>query len=278
MKVAASASQGGAAPQAVASGPRLDPSSPVPLYQQLVVQLQSRMASGEFVPGSVLPGEFELSRDYGVSRITAKRALDELADAGLVKRERGRGTQVLAPTGPASVRTSIDGWLENISQMERATQVRLLACDTQSASPDIASALELEEGAEVQRSVRVRTLDGNPMSYLVCFVPGPIGRTFLPEDLASTAMLTLLERAGHKVASARQTVSATLATPETAQALGIHAGAPLLEVRRITCSADDRVVQYIRALYRPELYHIEMSMTRKAGPDGPLWAAEEGGN
>ena len=254
----------------------LDDASPVRLYQQLVLQLQNRIGSGEFGPGAVVPGEFDLSRDYGVSRITATRALDELAEAGLVKRERGRGTRVLERAGPAAVRTSIDGWLENVSQMERATQVQLLSCDYHSASADIANVLELSDGADVQRSVRVRTLDGVPMSYLVCFLPGAIGRGFAPDDLRKTALLTLLEQSGHKIASARQTVSATLAAPETAQALQIHAGAPLLEVRRITRSADDRVVQYIRALYRPELYHIEMSMTRKAGPDGPLWSAEEG--
>lgn len=255
---------------------RLDAGSPVPLYQQLLVQLQSRIDSGEFGPGAVLPGEFDLSRDYGVSRITAKRALDELAEAGLVKRERGRGTRVLERAGTAAVRTSIDGWLQNISLMQATTEVRLLAFDYLAAGPDIADALELAAGDRVQRSVRMRTLDGVPMSYLVCFIPADIGRCFDGEALASNAMLSLLEKAGHPVASARQTVSATLAAPDTAQALEVNAGAPLLEVRRIARSAEDRAVQYIRALYRPDLYHIEMSMTRKVGSDGPHWAAEEG--
>ena len=85
-----------------------------------------------------------------------------------------------------------------------------------------------------------------------------------------------MDRAGHSVACARQTISATLASPDVAQALDVLAGAPLLEVRRIARDGDDCAVQYIRALYRPELYHIEMFMTRKDGPDGPLWSAQEG--
>ena len=201
----------------------LDDASPVPLYQQLVVQLQNRISSGEFSPGAVVPGEFDLSRDYGVSRITAKRALDELAEAGLVKRERGRGTRVLERAGPAAVRTSIDGWLESVSQMERATKVRLLSCDYLSAGPDIASVLELAEGAEVQRSVRVRTLDDVPMSYLVCFLPGVIGRGFAPEGSPQIRAFDLVGAVRPQdLASARQTVSATLAAPDTAQALEIH--------------------------------------------------------
>lgn len=250
----------------------------MPLYQQMLVQLQSRIDSGEFGPGALLPGELDLSRDYGVSRITAKRALNELAEAGLVKRERGRGTRVLERSGTGAVRTSIDGWLETASLMQATTEVRLLAFDDLAAGPDIAQALDLTEGDRVQRSVRVRTLDGVPMSYLVCFIPADIGSDFDGDALASTAMLTLLEQAGHPVASARQTVSATLAAPDTAQALEVNVGAPLLEVRRIARSAEGRAVQYIRALYRPDLYHIEMSMTRKAGTDGPHWAAEEGGS
>ena len=254
----------------------LDSSSPMPLYQQMVVQLQNRIASGEFAPSTFMPGEFDLSRSYGVSRITARRALDELAGAGIVKRERGRGTSVLDRAGWTVMRTSIDGWLENIRLMQSTTDVRLLEFDYLRASPEVAGALELPEDTEVQRSVRVRSFEGAPMSYLVCFLPSDVGRSFEADDLNSKALMKLLECAGHRVVSARQTISAALATPDTAEALGVYAGAPLLEVRRIARSSDQRVVQYIRALYRPELYHIEMAMTRKVGPDGPLWSAQEG--
>jgi len=166
--------------------------------------------------------------------------------------------------------------LENIRLMQSTTDVRLLEFDYLRASPEVAGALELPEDTEVQRSVRVRSFEGAPMSYLVCFLPSDVGRSFEADDLNSKALMKLLECAGHRVVSARQTISAALATPDTAEALGVYAGAPLLEVRRIARSSDQRVVQYIRALYRPELYHIEMAMTRKVGPDGPLWSAQEG--
>ena len=253
----------------------LDPSSPMPLYQQMVVQLQNRIASGEFAPRTFMPGEFDLSRSYGVSRITARRALDELAVVGLVKRERGRGTSVLDRACSNVMRTSIDGWLENIRLMQSTTDVRLLEFDYLKARPEVACALELPEGTEVQRSVRVRSFEGSPMSYLVCFLPGEIGRSFEADDLNSKALMKLLEYAGHRVVAARQTISAALATPDTAEALGVYAGAPLLEVRRIALCSDERVVQYIRALYRPELYHIEIAMTRKVVPGGSLWSAQE---
>jgi len=85
--------------------------------------------------------------------------------------------------------------------------------------------------------------------------------------------LVVLERAGVDVASARQTISATVADAQVASALSIHAGAPLIEVRRVVRDAADRPVEYIRVLYRPDLYRIEMSMRRIREKEGMRWAA-----
>lgn len=71
-----------------------------PLYHQIFLILKHRILEGELAAGDGVPGEQELAQIHGVSRITAKRALDELAAAGLVVRERGRGTSVAArPAG-----------------------------------------------------------------------------------------------------------------------------------------------------------------------------------
>ena len=75
----------------------LDDRSPVPLHAQLLASLRARLWAGEWSPGSLLPAEAELCREYGVSRITVARALAELAREGAVQRQRGRGTTVLAP-------------------------------------------------------------------------------------------------------------------------------------------------------------------------------------
>jgi GntR family transcriptional regulator len=254
----------------------LDPSSPIPLYRQLVVALEARIASGEAPTGDYLPGEMELSEQFGVSRITAKRALDELAAAGLVTRSRGRGTKVVArPMAiPAAVDASIEGWLENLGHMQRATHVRLLDLADIPAQPDVAAALGLPADATVQRATRVRSLEGTPMSYLVTFLPADIAAGISAADLGETPMLKLLERAGHRVAEARQRITASAATPEVARALGVTTGAALLEVRRTVRNAGGRAIQHIRALYRPELYHIEMTLARIDSDDGARWTAE----
>lgn len=253
---------------------RLDPNARVPLYHQIFLILRNRIFGGEVQSGELVPGEQELAVEFSVSRITAKRALNELASAGLVVRERGRGTRVLhRPKAPA-VTSSIEGWLENISLMGIATEARVLNFDYLAASEDIAHALEIEPGTDVQHAVRVRSLDGEPMSYLVTYVPADIGRQYDREDLDTKPLLLLLELAGVKVASARQTISATLADSEVAHALSVHVGTPLIEVRRVVRDSAGRPVEYIRVLYRPDVYHFEMSMNRVREREGMRWSTQ----
>ncbi|WP_274626946.1 GntR family transcriptional regulator [Arvimicrobium flavum] len=239
----------------------------------MFVLLRNRIYSGEISPGELIEGEQELCKEFGVSRITAKRALNELANAGLVVRERGKGTRVVKRPPPPAVTASIEGWLENISLMGLVTEARVLEFGYVEASEDIAHALEISQGVEVQRAVRVRLLDRKPMSFLVTYVPSDIGRQFDQDDLNSRPLLHLLERAGVDVASARQSISATVADAQVATALGIHAGAPLIEVRRVVRDASGRPVEYIRVLYRPDLYRLEMSMQRVREKEGMRWAA-----
>ena len=239
---------------------RLDPHSKVPLYHQLVVILRNHIFSGELRAGARVAGERELCAKFSVSRITAKRALNELAESGLVKRERGRGTHVVGrPRGPV-LNASIDGWLENVTLMDTETKVSVLEFGYVEADRDVADMLCIDIGAEVQRSVRVRYLDKDPMSYLVAFVPADIGRQFATDDLNNHSLLQLLKRAGVEVDSARQNITATVASSATAKALEVPDGSPLMEVRRIVLDVTARPVEYIHVVYRPDLYQFEMTM------------------
>lgn len=262
-----------AAPPAPAL-PRLVAELRVPLYQQIVVILRDRILAGAHAPGDSLPGEEELAAAFGVSRITAKRALDELAAAGLVDRARGRGTRVRPRPAVPEVRVPLEGWLENAQAMARLTQAEVLEFGYVPAPREVAAALGLAPGTTVQRAVRRRRLGGVPMSHLVTHVPEEIGRSFDAADLAAQPLLGLLERAGVRLAAARQTVSATLADPAVAAALEVPAGSALTEVVRTVQDEAGRGVEHIRVLYRPDVWRIEMTLRRVAGEAGPRWRTE----
>lgn len=261
-----------ASPSHARSHGLLNANTRVPLYHQIFLILRNRIYAGDLRAGDLVPGEQDLAGEFGVSRITAKRSLNELADAGLVVRERGRGTRVIQRPPAPAVTSSIEGWLENISLMGVSTEARVLAFGYVPANEDIAHALDIALGTEVQHAVRMRSLDGEPMSYLVTYVPAEIGRQYDRDDLNTKPLLHLLERAGIDVVSARQTISATIADTEIAAALSVHVGAPLIEVRRVVRDASERPVEYIRVLYRPDVYRFEMSMRRVREEEGMRWA------
>jgi GntR family transcriptional regulator len=257
--------------------PRLDAGLRLPLYHQLVMILRERILSGAVRPGDLLPGEPGLAATFGVSRITAKRALNELAADGLVRRERGRGTVVLDhPAHPAQL-AAIDGWQDSARHMARVTRVSVLEFGYVPVPPGEAAALDIAPGTAVQRAVRVRHAEAGPMSHLVTHVPAEIGRRFDAADLARQSLQSLLERAGVQVAEARQTVSATLADAEVASALAVPAGTALIEVRRVLRVASGRAVECLRALYRPDIHRIVMTMRHEPGRRAAVWSAAEPG-
>lgn len=232
-----------------------------PLYHQIYLILREGIVNGTHKPGDILPSEHELTRRYGVSRITAARALDELAEAGLVRRRRGHGTEVSYRPESPPLRASVSNWLQAATSMGRTTRVGVHDFGYAPANEEEADALQIEPGVEVQRSTRVRSHEHGPFSLLTAVVPGDLGRTFQREELAGHPMLSLIERAGVKVDRARQVITATLATQAIAALLDTEVGAPLIKLQRVVVDTEGRPVEYLTALYRPDRYQLEMVLT-----------------
>src|SRR5690606_7863405 len=100
---------GGPGSQATQNIVGVDERLPTPLYHQIFLILRSQILDGRLQPGGLVPGEEELGRQFSVSRITARRALAELAAEGLVTRGRGRGTHVTPRSEPPPVRGGVEG-------------------------------------------------------------------------------------------------------------------------------------------------------------------------
>ena len=249
----------------------LNPAIKTPLYHQIFVHLRNAIEAGHIPAGARLPGEHQIAAHAGVSRITAKRAVNELAAAGLVIRERGRGTRVRAPRALRTVHSSAESWLDGVSAMSAATDVRVLAFDYRPADAETADALKLEPQATVQHAVRIRYLDGEPLSHLTTCLPERVGRAFTRDDLARYPLLALLERGGVAIGRARQSITASLADTALADALAVHVGAPLMTVARIVYDQDDRPIEYLRAHYRPDRYQIEMDLARIGDEKQARW-------
>ncbi len=245
----------------------LDEALPAPLYHQIYLVLRGVIREGAFPPDALLPGEQALAKLFAVSRITVKRALNELAADGLVSRHRGRGTQIIGrPTAPV-VRSSFDELLQSLHQMGLVTEIELLESTGVSAGgAGVAGQMGLAAEAALQRVVRRRRLEGEPLSYLVTYTPAAIAAHYTERDLASTPFLTLLERAGATPAEAEQWITAVAAEPQVASALGVGASAPLLKIERVMRDAGGRVVQLIHGWYRPDRFQYHVRNDALRGP------------
>lgn len=240
--------------------------------KQVYLVLRDRILSGASGFGAKLPTENELADLHGVSRVTVRRALGELARERLIERRRSSGTRVVYRPSPAPVTADISGVLANLAEMGRRTAVKLLSFDYVAAEGTLAQTLGVAPDQLLQRSVRVRSVDGVPFSYLTTHVPESISVTFTKQELGSRPLLELLERAGVKVESARQRISAGLASPDVAEALDVRTGSPVLELIRVSFDQLGRGVEHLHALYRPDRYAFEIDLVRSGAADTKAWS------
>lgn len=243
-----------------------------PLHHQVYVVLRQQIEEGQYLADSPIPSEHELSNTFQVSRITVRRALDRLKQEGYVSRSRGRGTFARAPTATPALSANLRGIFENLMAMGLRTKVRLIEFGYVPAPPAVAAKLRLSPGALVQRAVRVRYHENIPFSHLTTYLPEDIGRHYDEKEMADKPLLLLLERAGIKVTAAEQTLSAKLADTIVGPLLEVETGSPLIWAKRLVTDQDDRPVEYLQALYRPDIYEFQMTMSRVEGDAGALWS------
>lgn len=261
------ASRPAAAPDRLTAA-AIDHASPTPLYRQIVELLRQEVLAGRYPPGSILPGEKELTELLGLSRITVKRALNELAAAGLVARQRGRGTVVTYNPAAPVVSGSFENLIDSLKLMGLSTSVKLVQVDERPAESDVAERLGVAPGAIVQRAVRVRQIEGESFSHLVTHIPQDIARKFDAAALAFRPLLQLLEESGHRCTEAEQWITAVAAAPDVARALGIAPGAPLLRIVRVMRDQTGRAVEALEGHYRPDRFQHHMRLTRRKGRGG----------
>lgn len=248
---------------------------PLPRYHRIYLVLREGLAEGRFPSHQPLPGEFELARRFGVSRVTLRAALGRLARDKLIVRQRGRGTFPSARPPAVPIQTNLSGLLENLLMMGLKTAVRVIELAEIVPPADVAAALRLAAHDKVQKAIRVRSYRGAPVSHLTTFVPSEVARGFGHKALAAKPLLQLLEEAGVVVTEAEQIISARLADPAVAPLLEVGIGSPLLAVTRTVYDQKRRPVELLRGLYPPERYEYRMHLNRAGGDTPRVWVSDE---
>ncbi len=211
-------------------------------------------------PGAVLPGERDLARTCGVSRMTVRRALEELEERRIVERRHGAGTFVRRPTLAQPLTAT--SFHEDMRRRGYAPSSRLVGTGTEAADARLAEQLEIAVGDPVLVVRRLRLADGEPMALEDLHVPGERAPGLHGDDLDGDVSFyrLLRERYGRQVRSGHQTVAPAVLRADDARLLDVASGAAALRFVRVSRDQHGDVVELVDALYRGDRYLIEVDL------------------
>lgn len=217
------------------------------LHRQIFLVLRDEISRGLFA-GGALPNEEQLCERFGVSRITVRRALSDLAALGLVERRHGRGTFVrgdaATPWRPSPSLSVIDSLRKTATE----TVVRVLEVVQTVPPADVSRLLELEPTEKAVHALRVRSnRNGLPAMLTDAWVPVAIGRRATEAALKTRALYEILMDQGVQFGRVVQEISATVADPQRAAMLQTEVGEPLLKLVRLMHDLEDRPVLHLTA-------------------------------
>ena len=237
--------------------------SPTPLYHQLYSILKGMIVEDVLSYGERVPTESELADLFSVSRITSKRALDELAAEGFVERRRGRGTHVIYQYTPRPVQAPLTGMLQEIESMARNSRAIILESDMKAPPEDVREEMGLNDES-VLHLRRVRERDGLKFGLYTSWTAG-VTMPADPSIFETTPRLSFFRENGLELSHVTQTITAKLATHSSATALDVSVGSPLLSLTRRSYqqrgNGEEALMDWMEVLYNPD--HFQYSMELK---------------
>jgi GntR family transcriptional regulator len=218
----------------------------VALHHQVYLVLRDLLLAGTYQAGEQLPIEPELARQFGVSRITLRRAVQDLQRDGHVERIQGRGTFVRAVRGASPARASAN-FVFDLRHLA-ATTVEVLEFEQVGMPQDLARRFGTSSGAMALRSVRVRQREKQPIMLLAAWVPLHLATGITRMKLQKHSLVALLAKNGVRFGRVLQEFKAVLSDPVQASRLRVPIGTALLQVDRTLHDHRGRPVGYVRAV------------------------------
>ncbi|RFB06264.1 GntR family transcriptional regulator [Parvularcula marina] len=239
-------------------------SGPLPLYHQLENALAERLEAGEFGVDGALPTEQQIGEEYGVSRITVRRALGNLIAHGMIVRRQGVGTFVASPAeNVRSVR--LTGSLDEFLAKAGKLTPKFFSKEEVDPDDEIRDSLALSETEKAIRFSLVTSLAGDPVIYLQTYFPTYIGERIDVNDIAEgMPVIRLVERKlNQRAVRALQTIEPVTAEGDVAKYLCMEEGRPLLRIRRTYFRADGQPIETAILHQHPERYEYLVELTAR---------------
>ncbi|MGM7680329.1 GntR family transcriptional regulator [Microbacterium sp. A94] len=229
-------------------------------YQQILHTLSSRIDT--MSAGDALPSEEELSKEFGVSPMTTRRALTILLDAKRIVGIRGKGTFVAQR--PMTRTMTLMSFSEAMRSHGRVPHSQVLGMSMEPADEETAASLQVAEGTHVYSIRRLRFGDDAPIGVDVSTLPADRFPGLLGHDLSGSLYTVLRDHYSTNIERATSRISAVLPDAETAGMLDIETGTPCLAVKATAKDEHGTIAETTRSLYRSDLYELTVDHHREA--------------
>lgn len=231
------------------------------VFEEVAKEIEKRIAAGRYISSQRLPSEYDLSKEFGVSRLTIRKAIDELISCNLLVKQKGKGTYVMAQPKIQSGSGGLQSFTEAAKTYGKESQTVIIKLEKGMAPQDIASELELEVDEQVYHIVRVRSYDDEPMTVEELY----IREAFLPSPLmeadVQSSLFQLIEKQ-IDIAYSHQEVEAVLVDEWLSHYLNVPVGSPTLMVHSKTFSVTAVPILYDISYYRADKYSFKTTLHR----------------
>ena len=238
---------------------------PIPLWFQIAERLRAAVSNGDFVPGDRLPSEAELNRLYGVSRTTARAALDRLEHEGLIARRSGKGSILLPPRVELPLKT-FAGFTDEMRARGLVPSYDTRAVGPRPAPREVAQSLRVKVGEPVVMVDRLLFADGFPMATSQSWLSPAVLKGHQPPtqaELNAGSLYAWIERqCGVRIVGGEVFILAANADAETARSLEIETGTATVVAHQLSHSAAGEPVEFVVLHYRSDRYRLGMEWRR----------------
>jgi GntR family transcriptional regulator len=239
----------------------IDRRAVVPLYVQLEQLIRADIAERGLGAGDKLPSESELCANYDVSRTVVRQALLELERAGVIYKEKGRGTFVGETRSARGIGGALVGTFEDIQIAGEDQRSHVLRREVIPATAQVARDLQLREGSDVVEIERSRSVDGVPWAFTRTQLPLDVGVHLLDIELEDVSLFGVLEkRFGIQFDRAVRTVEADLANEVIAAALGVAVASPVLVMRSLSFDQTRRPIERFTGFHRGDRSRLDIEV------------------
>lgn len=233
----------------------------LPLYYRVEEDIKEKIKTCVFPEGQLIPPEAELEKIYNVSRITIRRAVDNLVHDGLLEKQQGIGTFVTKNLIKDEVYT-LQGFTEKMESQGKAVSTEVLSVEIITPTELIAEALKLLPGEKVLKLSRLRNVDDFPLALFTSYIPKKLGIDS-SEDFNHSLFNVFAQHNIFPYYSDR-TIHAIVLDSKNAHYLKSGKGSPALQMKYVTYDQQGLPIEYAEGIYRGDGYYYKMRIFRSS--------------